>query len=92
MPARNSFTEILLYNTPNGGVRVEIYLQDETIWLPQQKIAELFGVDRAVVTKHIGNIFKSGELNEHLLCANFARTTPHGAIEGFATVYICNSL
>lgn len=78
----NSFTEILLYNTPNGKVKVEIYLQNETVWLTQQKIAELFGVDRTVVTKHIGNIFKSGELDEQLVCANFAHTTQHGAIKG----------
>jgi hypothetical protein len=63
-------------------VKVEIYLQNETIWLTQQKIADLFGVDRTVVTKHIGNIFKSGELDEQLVCANFAHTTPHGAIKG----------
>lgn len=76
------FNEILLYTTPNGNVKVEIYLQNETIWLTQQKIADLFGVDRTVVTKHIGNIFKSGELNEQVVCANFAHTTPHGAIKG----------
>ncbi len=67
---------------PNGKVKVEIYLQNETIWLTQQKIADLFGVDRTVVTKHIGNIFRSGELDEQLVCANFAHTTPHGAIIG----------
>ncbi len=57
-------------------------MQNETIWLTQQKIADLFGVDRTVVTKHIGNIFKSGELDEQLVCANFAHTTQHGAIKG----------
>ena len=76
------FNEILLYTTPNGKVKVEIYLQNETIWLTQQKIADLFGVDRTVVTKHLGNIFKTGELNEQVVCANFAHTTPHGAIKG----------
>jgi hypothetical protein len=80
--ASEGFNEILLYTTPNGNVKVEIYLQNETIWLSQQKIADLFGVDRTVVTKHIGNIFKSGELNEQVVCANFAHTTPHGAIKG----------
>ncbi len=78
--AENS-SEILLYKTPNGNVRVEVLLQNETIWLPQAKIAELFGVDRTVVTRHIGNIFKSGELNEQVVCANFAHTTQHGAIK-----------
>lgn len=81
-PAIEGFNEILLYTTPNGKVKVEIYLQNETIWLTQQKIADLFGVDRTVVTKHIGNIFKSGELDEQLVCANFAHTTQHGAIAG----------
>jgi hypothetical protein len=80
--SKEGFNEILLYTTPNGNVKVEIYLQNETIWLTQQKIAELFGVDRTVVTKHLGNIFKSGELDEQVVCANFAHTTHHGAIEG----------
>jgi len=81
-PAKEGFNEILLYTTPNGKVKVEIYLQNETIWLTQQKIADLFGVDRTIVTKHIGNIFKSGELDEQMVCANFAYTTQHGAIAG----------
>lgn len=81
IPTESGFNEILLYTTPNGNVKVEIYLQNENIWLSQQKIADLFGVDRTVVTKHIGNIFKSGELNEQVVCANFAHTTQHGAIK-----------
>ncbi len=48
LPSESGFNEILLYTTPNGNVKVEIYLQDETIWLTQQKIADLFGVDRTV--------------------------------------------
>ncbi len=73
-PATEGFNEILLYTTPNGKVKVEIYLQNETIWLTQQKIADLFGVNRTVITKHIGNIFKSGELDEQVVCANFTDT------------------
>ncbi len=64
VPAKEGFNEILLYTTPNGKVKVEIYLQNETIWLTQQKIADLFGVQRPAVTKHLKNIFESGELNE----------------------------
>ncbi len=81
-PAESGFNEILLYTTPNGSVKVEIYLQNETIWLTQQKIADLFGVDRTVITKHLGNIFRSGELDEQVVCAYFAHTTQHGAIAG----------
>jgi len=51
----NSFTEFLLYSTPNGKVKVEIFLRDENIWLTQAKIAELFYVDRSVITKHLQN-------------------------------------
>lgn len=63
-PAKEGFNEILLYTTPNGKVKVEIYLQNETIWLTQEKIAELFGVQRPAITKHLKNIFESGELIE----------------------------
>ncbi|HNW70809.1 MAG TPA: virulence RhuM family protein [Bacteroidales bacterium] len=72
------FNEILLYTTPNGKVKVEIYIKDETVWLTQQRIAELFGVDRTVVTKHIKNIFAESELKEDSVCANFAHTASDG--------------
>ena len=74
----NSFTEFLLYTTPNGKVRVEIFLRDENIWLTQAKIAELFGVERSVVTKHLQNIFQDGELGKNLTCAKFAQVQNEG--------------
>lgn len=77
-PASEGFNEILLYTTPNGKVKVEIYLQNETIWLTQQKIADLFGVDRSVVTKHLRNIFQCGELSENSVSAKFAHTAADG--------------
>lgn len=49
----NTFTEFLLYTTPNGKVKMEIFLKDETIWLTQDRIAEFFGVQRPAVTKHL---------------------------------------
>jgi len=72
------YNEFLLYTTSNGDVKVEIFLQDETIWLPQQKMAYLFGVERSVVTKHLKNIFKSGELDKSSVCAIFAHTASDG--------------
>lgn len=72
------FNEILLYTTPNGKVKVEIYLQHETIWLTQQKIADLFGVDRTVVTKHLKNIFDTAELNPNAVSAKIAHTATDG--------------
>ena len=74
----NSFTEFLLYTTPNGKVKVEIFLKDENVWLSQAKIAELFDVDRSVVTKHLKNIFESGELIENSVCAKNAHTASDG--------------
>jgi hypothetical protein len=74
------FNEILLYTTSNGNVKVEIYLQNETVWLTQQKIADLFGVERSVVTKHLNNIFKTQELEENSVCAKIAHTASDGKI------------
>lgn len=78
----NSFTEFLLYTTPNGKVRVEIFLRDENVWLTQDKIALLFGVQRPAITKHLKNIFESGELIENQVCSILEHTTQHGALEG----------
>ncbi len=77
-PTTEGFNEILLYTTPNGKVKVEIYLQDETIWLTQQKIADLFGVDRTVVTKHLKNIFETKELDPNSVSAKIAHTAADG--------------
>ncbi|MDP2656275.1 MAG: virulence RhuM family protein [bacterium] len=81
IPANNSFTEFLLYTTPNGQVKVEIFLRDENIWLTQDKIALLFGVQRPAITKHLKNIFESGELTENAVSSILEHTTQHGAIK-----------
>jgi hypothetical protein len=70
--------EFLLYTTPDGETRVECRFKDETIWLSQKLIAELFGAERSVVTKHLANIFKEGELEENSVCAKFAHTATDG--------------
>ena len=80
--APKGFNEILLYTTQNGKVKVEIFLQNKTIWITQQKIAELFGVQRPSVTKHLKNIFESGELKEEVVSSILEHTTQHGAIAG----------
>jgi len=74
----NSFTEFLLYTTSNGKVKVEIFLRDENIWLTQAKIAELFSVDRSVVTKHLQNIYDDGELGKEATCAKIAQVQNEG--------------
>lgn len=75
-------TEFLLYTAPNGDVKVEVILRDETIWLTQERMAELFGVQRPAITKHLKNIFESGELREEVVCSILEHTTEHGAMMG----------
>jgi hypothetical protein len=71
-------TDFLLYKDTNGQVKIEIYLFNETIWLTQDKIAQLFSVDRTVVTKHLKNIFESGELLREATCAKIAQVQMEG--------------
>ena len=75
---QNSFTEFLLYTTPNGKVKVEIFLRNETVWLTQAKIAQLFGVQRPAITKHLKNIFDSGELQENSVSSILEHTADDG--------------
>lgn len=74
----DALSDFILYTAPNGVVKIEIYVQNETVWLTQQKIADLFGVDRTVVTKHLGNIFEDGELEKDSVSAKFAHTATDG--------------
>jgi hypothetical protein len=74
----NSFTEFLLYTTPSGKVKVEIFLRDEDIWLTQDKIALLFGVQRPAITKHLKNIFESDELTESSVSSILEHTAEDG--------------
>ncbi|MCX6060658.1 MAG: virulence RhuM family protein [Campylobacterales bacterium] len=75
---KDSLTEFLLYTTPNSDVKVEIFLHNESVWLPQKRMAELFGVDRTVITKHLKNIFDSAELDEDSVSAKIAHTAQDG--------------
>lgn len=79
---KNELTEFLLYTAPSGKVKVEIYFHDENIWLTQDKIALLFGVQRPAITKHLKNIFESSELVENQVSSILEHTTQHGALKG----------
>ncbi len=65
LTTRDELTEFLLYTTPDGNVKVEIFFHNENIWLTQKRMAELFGVNVPAISKHLKNIFTSGELAEH---------------------------
>ena len=80
--AFNSSNNFLLYKSENGEVKVDVLLKDESIWLSINQMAELFGIDKSGISRHIKNIFESGELQEELVVAKVATTTQHGAIKG----------
>lgn len=65
--------DMLLYTTPDGGVRVEVLLIDENLWLTQDRMAQLFGVDRTVITKHLKNIYQDNEVGEEATSAKIAQ-------------------
>lgn len=75
-------SDIEIYQSTDGQTEVEVTFDNETVWLNQDQMSQLFGRDRTVIGRHIRNIFKEGELTEEVVCANFAHTTKHGAIEG----------
>ena len=64
LTAKDQLTEFLLYTSPDGDIKVEVFLADETIWLPQKRIAELFGVGIPAISKHLDNIYESSELDK----------------------------
>lgn len=76
LPSNNS--DFILYTSPNGEVRVDVFVNEETVWLTQKAIANLFGVDRTVITKHLKNIFDIAELEENSVCAKIAHTAEDG--------------
>ncbi len=72
--------EIAIYQTKDKKVRLEVKLQEKTVWLTQKWIAKLFQIDRSVITKHLRNIFKSKELDKKSVCAKFAHTAKDGKV------------
>jgi hypothetical protein len=77
---RDETTEFLLYTAPNGAIKVEVLLSNESIWLTQKRMAELFGVGVPAISKHLKNIFEAGELARGSGCFHFGNsTTEHGA-------------
>lgn len=71
-------SDILIYEGAKGEVNIDVRLQDENIWLNQTQMSELFVTERSVITKHLGNIFKTGELAKESVCAKFAHTASDG--------------
>ncbi len=72
--------EIIIYKTSKNEVVLDVRLEEETVWLSQAQISKLFGIERSVITKHLNNVFKNGELRENAVCAIFAHTASDGKI------------
>jgi hypothetical protein len=74
--------QFLIYNTPKDDIKVNVVVHDETIWLTQKAMADLFGVQIPAINKHLKNIFEEGELDEGVVISKMETTTEHGAIKG----------
>ena len=75
---RNSTVDFLVFTRDAGEDGIEVRIQNQDVWLTQKAIGQLFDIDRSVVTKHLNNIFKDGELDENSTCANFAQVADNG--------------
>lgn len=74
--------DLAIYQAENGALELKTDFNQETIWANLDQIALLFGRDKSVISRHIKNIFKEGELQKEVVVAKFATTTQHGAIKG----------
>ena len=78
LSTQDQATEFLLYTTPNGDIKVEVILRNESIWLTQKRMAELFGVGVPAISKHLKNIFESGELEPSSVISILETTAEDG--------------
>lgn len=77
-----SNSQLIIYQTPQGDTHIDVRIKGDTIWLTQRQIAELFGTKVPAISKHLKNIFASGELQEDMVISKMETTTRHGAIPG----------
>lgn len=74
--------EIIIYQSQDGTIKVDVLFSEETVWLTQTQIGSLFGKAKSTISEHIKNIFEEGELKENMVVRKFRTTTQHGALEG----------
>ena len=78
----NNSSNIIIYQTEDGLTKIDVKVENETVWLSLDQMAELFQRNKSTISRHIRNIFEEGELNQEVVVAKYATTTQHGAIEG----------
>jgi hypothetical protein len=79
---QESNSQIIIYQTESGETKLDVRFEDETVWLTQLQMAELFGKSKKTISEHILNIFKEGELLEEVVVRKNKTTTQHVAIVG----------
>ncbi len=70
--------DVVFYKKDDGNINIELLVNGETLWVSQKTMAQIFEIDRTVITKHLKNIFQCGELDKNQVCANFAHTAEDG--------------
>jgi len=75
-------SELIIYQNPDGNIKIDVRLEEETVWLTQDQMATLFGKAKSTINEHIKNVFSEGELDEKVVIRKFRITTQHGAIAG----------
>ena len=71
-------SSLLIYQNQEGNIKIDVQLENETVWLTQDQMAQLFGKGRSTITEHISNIFKEEELEQNSVCRNFRHTANDG--------------
>lgn len=75
-------SELIIYQNPDGNIKIDVRLEEETVWLTQDQMATLFGKAKSTINEHIKNVFAEGELDEKVVIRKFRITTQHGAMAG----------
>lgn len=75
-------SEIIIYQNPEGNIKIDVRLEEESVWLTQDQMATLFGKAKSTINEHIKNVFSEGELDEKVVVRKFRITTQHGAMAG----------
>ena len=78
----NRGSDIVIYRTSDGLIKIDVRVENETVWLSLDEMSELFQRNKSTISRHIKNIFDEGELDKKVVVANYATTTQHGAIKG----------
>ena len=75
-------SELIIYQNPDGNIKIDVRLEEESVWLTQDQMATLFGKVKSTINEHIKNVFSEGELDEKVVIRKFRITTQHGAMAG----------